>query len=160
MPIYHLPEPRPPVPTRGIAPISSFRKLAAPTPDFSAAESSQAANPVLQVGLLAGASGALLLIAGFALTLLVVSLVWSSPHRTWFLCGLCTTYLAAAFTTGRALWRRWRTRRLPAEMRLQSTRETRIRTNYSNQTRASYRRTREAFDREIAWGANADRGAV
>lgn len=48
----------------------------------------------------------LTLITGFAVTLLIASIVWDSPHRLAWLAGMGLVYLAATATTGLLLHRR------------------------------------------------------
>lgn len=62
----------------------------------------------MRSALLAAAAGALTLLAGFALTLLAAALVWSNPHREWWLAGFTLFYIAIAGFTAAALVRRLR----------------------------------------------------
>lgn len=65
--------------------------------------------------LLAAGTLVLTLFTGFAITLLLASLVWDSPHRAWWLTGLCAVYLGSAFLTGFSLVKRLRTWRPMSE---------------------------------------------
>ncbi len=96
-----------------------FPKPAAPRQQSSAQELSKPKDHVLYASLLAGVASALVLFAVFVLTLLVASLVWNSPYRSWFLLGVGLAYLIGTFTAARVLWRRLRVGRLLNETHLQ-----------------------------------------
>ena len=70
--------------------------------ELAAIELDEARTHALGSSLLAGATCLLLLLAGFALTLLIAALVWESPYRGWWLMGLCAAYLAVV---GTIFWR-------------------------------------------------------
>lgn len=98
---------RPQLPAPDVA-LSLFSESVAHRAELAALELDEAREHALRSTLLAAAAAALVLFSGFALTLLVASLVWDDPHRGWWLGGLCATYLAAALATGFILARRLR----------------------------------------------------
>jgi uncharacterized membrane protein YqjE len=102
-----LSAPRRQLPPPGVA-LSLFSESIAHRAELAALELDEAREHALRSTLLAAAAAALVLFAGFALTLLVASLVWDDPHRGWWLGGLCALYLAAALTTSFFLARRLR----------------------------------------------------
>lgn len=59
--------------------------------------------------LLAVGTAMLGLLTGFAITLLVASLVWESPHRVAWMMGVCLVYGGTAVWTGFVLVKRLRT---------------------------------------------------
>lgn len=87
--------------------------------ELASIELDEARTHAIDSSLLAGATCVLLLLAGFALTLLVAALVWDSPYRGWWLTGLCAAYLVAAGTTFWRLKKRLRTWRPFAETQSQ-----------------------------------------
>jgi uncharacterized membrane protein YqjE len=73
----------------------------------------QASLVLLAVSVLFG------LLGGFAFTLTLAALVWDSPHRPWWLAGLCAAYLAISGIAAFVLARRFRTWRPFSETRAQ-----------------------------------------
>jgi hypothetical protein len=65
-------------------------------------------EPVYYSSMLAGVAIGLLVFSGLALTLFLASLVWTSPHRTWYLCALFVAYVICTFATTLELTRRLR----------------------------------------------------
>lgn len=83
--------------------------------ELASVEVGEARDHALVSTLLAVGTVILALFTGFAITLLLASLVWDSPHRVWWLSGLCVLYLGSAFLTGFALVKRLRTWRPMSE---------------------------------------------
>lgn len=98
---------RPEFPTPSVA-LGLLSESVAHRAELAALELGEARDHALGSALLAGAAGALVLFTGFAVTLLLASLVWDDPHRAWWLGGLGAAYLAAAAGAGIALQRRMR----------------------------------------------------
>ena len=125
MPLYHRPKPLPLLPARGVVTHSYFQrpvpfktKAGLPLCESSTFESSKPKEPVPYFSLLAGVAIGLLVFTGFALTLLMASMVWSSPNRSWFLAGLFVAYLTGTVATSRAVGRRLRAWRPWEELQL------------------------------------------
>ena len=108
MPLYHRPELRPPLPTRGAKTVAPAQKFEPKSRDLGFAEISGVEDRVVRPNILMGAAGSLLFFSGCALTLFAASLMWSGPTRKWFWCGLSLTYLGFSFAAIRTLWRRLR----------------------------------------------------
>src|SRR5690242_14944082 len=102
------PKPRPRMPAPGVA-FSLFSESVAHRAELASVEVGEARDHALVSTLLAVGTVVLTLITGFAITLLLASLVWDSPHRVWWLIALCAVYLGSAFLTGFALVKRLRT---------------------------------------------------
>jgi uncharacterized membrane protein YqjE len=102
------PKPRPRMPAPGVA-FSLFSESVAHRAELASVEVGEARDHALVSTLLAAGTVVLALFTGFAVTLLLASLVWDSPHRVWWLTGLCAIYLGSAFLTGFALVKRLRT---------------------------------------------------
>lgn len=102
------------MPAPGVA-FSLFSESVAHRAELASVEVGEARDHALVSTLLAVGTVVLALFTGFAITLLLASLVWDSPHRIWWLTGLCLTYLASAFLTGLALVKRIRTWRPMSE---------------------------------------------
>jgi len=102
------PKPRARLPAPGVA-FSLFSESVAHRAELAAVEVGEARDHALISTLLAAGTVVLALFTGFAITLLFASLVWESPHRVWWLTGLCVVYLASAFFTGFTLVKRLRT---------------------------------------------------
>jgi len=98
---------RPEFPAPGVA-LGLLSESAAHRAELAALELGEARDHALGSTLLAGAAGALMLCTGFAVTLLLASLVWDDPHRGWWLGGLSTAYLGATVAAGIRLQRRLR----------------------------------------------------
>jgi uncharacterized membrane protein YqjE len=99
------PTPRPQLPALGVA-LSLFSESVSHRAELAALEMGEAREHAVGSLLLTGVFSALTLFAGFAVTLLVASLVWDSPNRGWWLAGLSTLYIVGAVLTGVALSRR------------------------------------------------------
>ena len=99
---------RPQLPAPGVA-LSLFSESAAHRAELAALEMGEARDHALVSTVLAAGTAALGLFTGFAITLLIASLVWDSPHRVWWLAGLCAVYCGAAIWTGMVLVQRLRT---------------------------------------------------
>lgn len=110
--------PRPRLPAPGVA-FSLFSESIEHRAELVSVEVGEARDHALVSTLLAVATVALALFTGFAITLLIASLVWDSPHRIWWLTGLCLGYLASATLTGLALVKRLRTWRPLSETQIQ-----------------------------------------
>lgn len=109
MPLFS-PNPDPPrtrFPSPGVA-FSLLSESASHRAELAALEMSEARDHVLVSLLLAAGTAAIALIAGFAITLLLASLAWDSPHRAWWLVGICTAYVGTATGLGFMLVRRMR----------------------------------------------------
>jgi len=78
-------------------------------------EVGEARDHALISTLLAVGTVILALFTGFAITLLLASLVWDSPHRAWWLAAICAIYLGSAIFTGVTLVKRVRTWRPMSE---------------------------------------------
>ena len=102
------PKPRPQLPAPGVV-FSLLGESCTHRAELAALELGEARDHALVSTLLAAGTAALALFTGFALTLLIASLVWDSPHRAGWLVGLCLVYLGAAAATGFALVKRLRT---------------------------------------------------
>ncbi len=89
-------------------PIPFVPKAGTSRPESSRLTRSTPTEPVFYSSLLAGVAFGMLVFTGFSLTLLMASLVWTSPHRDWFLSGLVLAYLSCTFATTQALGRRLR----------------------------------------------------
>jgi uncharacterized membrane protein YqjE len=99
---------RPQLPSPGVA-VSLFNETFEHRAELAAVELGEVRDHALISTLLAGGTAALVLFTGFALTLLLASLVWDSPNRAWWLTGLTAVYLLGAGYTGYSLVRRLRT---------------------------------------------------
>lgn len=99
--------PRPQLPPPRVA-LELFSESVTHRAELAALELEEAREHAAGSTLLAGAVAALALFAGFALTLLVASLVWELPNRGWWLGGLCGVYVAGTVTAGLVLARRLR----------------------------------------------------
>jgi uncharacterized membrane protein YqjE len=99
---------RPQLPAAGVA-LGLLSEAVAHRAELAAIELSEAREHATGSALLAAGTAALVLCTGFALTLLVASLVWDLPNRGWWLAGLCLAYLATAATAAFLLMRRLRT---------------------------------------------------
>ena len=108
------PKPRPRLPAPGAA-FSLFSESVAHRAELASVEVGEARDHALVSTLLAASTVVLALFTGFAITLLLASLVWDSPHRVWWLIGLCAIYLGAAILTGLSLVKRLRTWRPMSE---------------------------------------------
>lgn len=94
-------------PSPGVA-FSLLSESAGHRAELAALEMGEARDHALVSVLLAVGTGAIALVTGFAITLLLASLAWDSPHRVWWLAGICATYLATAMGLGFVLVRRLR----------------------------------------------------
>lgn len=104
------PEPRPQLPALGVA-LGLFTESVAHRAELASLELAEAREHAVHSMLLAAGTAVLGLCTGFALTLLVASLVWDLPNRGLWLAGLGALYLAGAVTTGLLLRNRlhnWR----------------------------------------------------
>jgi uncharacterized membrane protein YqjE len=101
-------EPRPQLPSPGVV-LSLFAESVSHRAELTALELAEAREHALASLLLAAGTAALGLFTGFALTLLVASLVWELPSRGWWLAGLVAAYLAGATAAGFLLTHRLRT---------------------------------------------------
>jgi uncharacterized membrane protein YqjE len=101
------PTPRPQLPAPGVA-FSLLGESAHHRAELASLEIAEARDHAITSTVLAAGTAALALFTGFALTLLLASLAWDSPHRIWWLAGLCILYLVGAVVTGVALVRRLR----------------------------------------------------
>jgi uncharacterized membrane protein YqjE len=99
---------RPQLPASGVA-FSILSESVAHRAELASLELGEARDHALVSTLLAAGTAAMVLFSGFAITLLLASLVWESPHRGWWLAGLCAAYLGTALWAGLALVRRLRT---------------------------------------------------
>lgn len=102
------------MPAPGVA-FSLFSESVAHRAELASVEVGEARDHALVSTLLAAGTVVLALFTGFAVTLLLASLVWDSPHRLWWLTGLCALYLGAAVLTGFTLVKRLRTWRPMSE---------------------------------------------
>ena len=99
---------RPQLPAPGVA-FSLFTESIAHRAELVSVEVSEARDHALVSVLLAVGTFALALLSGFAITLLLASLAWDSPHRGLWLAGLCALYVVAGVALAFALVRRLRT---------------------------------------------------
>lgn len=108
MPLYHRPDPLPPLLVHRRSVAAFFQKAPAsrrlPNPDVQPRPDAK----LLYAGVLAGAAGAVFFFTMLALTLGIAGMVWGSPHRAVLLSSLGLAFLAATFTTARVLWKRVR----------------------------------------------------
>ena len=96
----HSPAPtRPQIPPLGAA-VELLGESAAHRAELAGLEIAEASDHAFGSMILAVATILLALITGFAVTLLVASLVWDSPYRLWWLAGLGVLYLGGTLTTG------------------------------------------------------------
>ncbi len=102
------------MPAPGVA-FSLFSESVAHRAELASVEVGEARDHALVSTLLAAGTIVLALFTGFAVTLLLASLVWDSPHRIWWLTGLCAIYLGSALATGFTLVKRLRTWRPMSE---------------------------------------------
>lgn len=102
------PKPRSRLPAPGVA-FSLFSESVSHRAELASVEVGEARDHAMVSTLLAVGTVVLALFTGFAITLLFASLVWDSPHRVWWLTGLCAIYLGSAFLTGFTLVKRLRT---------------------------------------------------
>ena len=110
--------PRSKLPAPGVA-FSLFSESVAHRAELASVEVIEARDHALVSTLLAAGTVTLALFTGFAITLLLASLVWDSPHRVWWLVGLCVLYLGAAVLTGFSLVKRLRSWRPLSETQTQ-----------------------------------------
>lgn len=118
MSLLGTPAPRPRLPSPGEA----LRLLGTAWDHRSALarlELEDARDHVAGSALVAAALYFLTLLSGVAFTLLVAALVWDSPHRAWWLGGLCALYAGGAAAAAWTLLHRWRTWQPLAETRAQ-----------------------------------------
>ena len=115
---FTSPTGRPQLPAARVV-LELFSESVAHRAELAALELAEAREHAAGSALLAGATVALALFTGFALTLLVASVVWDQPNRGWWLGGLGAVYLIAAITTGLVLARRLRTWRPLGETQTQ-----------------------------------------
>ena len=101
-------KPRPQLPAPGVA-LSLLSEAIENRKDLASLEIGEARDHALVSTLLAAGTAALVLLVGIAMTLLVASMVWESPHRVAWMGGVCAFYCAAAIGTGTALRQRLRT---------------------------------------------------
>jgi uncharacterized membrane protein YqjE len=73
---------------------------------LAAIELDEARSHAQTSALMLSACAVLGLLAGFAFTLTLAAIVWDSPHRGWWLGGLCSAYLVGAMGMALALYRR------------------------------------------------------
>ena len=106
------------LPAPGVA-LSLFTESVAHRAELASVEVTEARDHALVSTLLAAGTAMLALFTGFAITLLLASLVWDSPHRVAWLTGLCFAYLAAAVSTGFSLVKRLRSWRPLSETQTQ-----------------------------------------
>lgn len=99
--------PPPELPAARVA-LGLLGESAAHRVELAVLELGEARDHALASTLLAAAAGALALLTGFALTLLLASLVWEDPHRGWWLGGLSAVYLITAAAAAILLQRRLR----------------------------------------------------
>ncbi|HET7537637.1 MAG TPA: phage holin family protein [Candidatus Didemnitutus sp.] len=102
--------PHPHIPPAGVA-LSLLVEGSVHRAELAVLELSEARGHVTRSLLLAAGTGTLVLLAGFALTLLIAALVWASPQREWWLAGIALVYVLAAVLAAVALRRRlqlWR----------------------------------------------------
>ena len=86
--------------------IDLLGESAAHRAELAGLEFAEASDHAFGSVILAVGTVLLSLIPGFALTLLVASVVWDSPHRFSWLVGMGLVYLAATIVTGLILHRR------------------------------------------------------
>jgi uncharacterized membrane protein YqjE len=98
---------RPQLPPLGTA-VDLFGESVAHRAELANIEVAEAADHAVVSAILGIATVLLVLLTGFAVTLLVASLVWDSPHRAWWLLGLGLLYLAGTVATGLTLHSRLR----------------------------------------------------
>jgi uncharacterized membrane protein YqjE len=87
--------------------------------ELAALELDEAGGHARTSALLLGVGAVLGLLGGFAVTLTLAALVWDSPHRGWWLAGLCALYLLGAMAAGLCLRHRLKTWRPFGEIRAQ-----------------------------------------
>jgi uncharacterized membrane protein YqjE len=100
-------KPRPQLPAPGVA-LSLLSESIENRKDLASLEIEEARDHAVVSTLLAAGTAALVLLVGFAITLLVASMVWESPHRVAWMVGVCAFYCIAAIATGSALRQRLR----------------------------------------------------
>jgi len=102
------------MPAPGVA-FSLFSESVSHRAELASVEVGEARDHALISTLLAVGTVVLALFTGFAITLLLASLVWDSPHRVWWLAAICAIYLGSAIFTGVTLVKRVRTWRPMSE---------------------------------------------
>ncbi|HEY4248835.1 MAG TPA: phage holin family protein [Lacunisphaera sp.] len=100
--------PRPQLPAPGVA-FSLLGESLDHRRELASLEVGEARDHAIVSTLLAAGTAALVLLTGFAVTLLVASLVWESPHRVAWMVGVCMVYGGTAVWIGSVLVKRLRT---------------------------------------------------
>jgi len=77
--------------------------------DLASLEAGEARDHAIVSLLLAASAAVLVLLTGFAVTLLLASLAWDSPHRLAWLILICVVYLGSTVAASLVLVRRLRT---------------------------------------------------
>ena len=98
---------RPQIPPLGTA-LDLFGESAAHRAELAGIEIAEASDHAFVSAILGIATVLLTLITGFAVTLLIASIVWDSPHRVWWLIGMGVVYLGGTVATGLVLHQRLR----------------------------------------------------
>ncbi len=102
-------KPRPQLPAPGVA-FSLLGESLDHRRELAALEVGEARDHAVVSTLLAAGTAALILLTGFAVTLLVASLVWESPHRVAWMVGVCAVYggvavgVASVLVTRLRMW--------------------------------------------------------
>lgn len=76
--------------------------------ELAALECKAARSELATTGVLVAAATVALLLAGFALTLLVAAIFWDTPHRVTAICGLAGGEIVVGLVAGAWARRRWR----------------------------------------------------
>ncbi|MEO6995865.1 MAG: phage holin family protein [Lacunisphaera sp.] len=101
-------KPRPQLPAPGVA-LSLLGESLDHRRELAALEVWEARDHAIVSTLLGAGAAALVLLTGFAITLLVASLVWESPHRVGWMVGVCLVYGGSAVGVASVLVKRLRT---------------------------------------------------
>jgi uncharacterized membrane protein YqjE len=100
-------KPRPQLPAPGVA-FSLLGESLDHRRELISVEVGEARDHAIVSTVLAAGTAALILFTGFAVTLLLASLVWESPHRVGWMVGVCFVYGGGAAWVGSVLVRRLR----------------------------------------------------
>ncbi len=101
-------KPRPQLPAPGVV-FSLLGESLDHRRELTSLEVGEARDHALVSTLLAAGTAAFILLTGLAVTLLVASIVWDSPHRVAWMVGVCAIYGGSAIWTGSILVNRLRT---------------------------------------------------
>jgi uncharacterized membrane protein YqjE len=101
-------KPRPQLPAPGVA-FSLLGESLDHRRELASLEVVEARDHAIVSTLLAAGTAVLVLLLGFAITLLVASIVWDGPHRVAWMVGVCLVYGGTAVGSGSLLLKRLRT---------------------------------------------------